>query len=115
MELNAYQNQARTTAIYKSQDQALLCTVLGLNGEAGEVAEKFKKILRDREGGLEALGQLTADDLEGIKKELGDVLWYTAVLADTLGFKLEDVAQTNLAKLASRFGRGQIQGSGDNR
>lgn len=115
MELNDYQKQAQTTAIYKTQEQALLCTVLGLNGEAGEVAEKFKKILRDRPAGIDALNQLSSDDLEGIKKELGDVLWYTAVLANSLGLRLEDVAQTNLDKLASRFQRGQISGSGDNR
>jgi NTP pyrophosphatase (non-canonical NTP hydrolase) len=109
MELNAYQAAAKTTAVYTSADQQLVCTVLGLNGEAGEVAEKIKKVIRDKNS---VIGD--TDRLE-IQKELGDVLWYLAVLADTLGLELESVAQMNLEKLRSRLRRGAIHGQGDNR
>jgi NTP pyrophosphatase (non-canonical NTP hydrolase) len=82
---------------------------LGLSGETGEVAEKFKKIYRDK-GGV-----INSDDRLEIQKELGDVLWYLAVLSDTLGLTLEEVAALNLEKLKARQQRGQLHGSGDNR
>ncbi len=109
MEMNTYQAQALTTAVYTSDQQRLICTILGLTGEAGEVAEKFKKIFRDKAGVWEE------EDRTEILKELGDVLWYIAVLAETLGLDLETVASTNLEKLKHRMNRGKIQGSGDNR
>ena len=109
MELNEYQAMAKTTAVYTSADQQLVCTVLGLNGEAGEVAEKIKKVIRDKNS---IIGD---DDKREIQKELGDVLWYLAVLADTLGLDLESVAALNLEKLQSRSQRGAIHGQGDNR
>jgi len=109
MELNEYQTAAKTTAVYTSAEQQLVCTVLGLNGEAGEVAEKIKKVIRDKNS---IIGD---EDRKEIEKELGDVLWYLAVLADTLGLKLESVAATNLEKLRSRQERGSIHGRGDNR
>lgn len=109
MTLNEYQTTAKTTAVYTSPDQQLVCTVLGLNGEAGEVAEKIKKVIRDKNSVIDD------DDRREIQKELGDVLWYLAVLADTLGLDLESVAALNLEKLKSRFQRGAIHGQGDNR
>ena len=109
MELNEYQRAAKTTAVYTSQHQQLVCTVLGLNGEAGEVAEKIKKVIRDKNS------VISDDDRKEIQKELGDVLWYVAVLADTLNLDLEDVASMNLEKLKSRYQRGTIHGQGDNR
>ncbi len=109
MTLNDYQNAAKTTAVYTSAEQRLVCTVLGLNGEAGEVAEKIKKVIRDKNS---VVGD---EDRREIQKELGDVLWYLAVLADTLGIELESVAALNLQKLRSRFERGTIHGQGDNR
>ena len=109
MELNNYQKNALTTAVYTSDEQKLICTVLGLNGEAGEVAEKIKKVWRDKQGIVDE------QDRKDVLKELGDVLWYVAVLADALGWTLEEVGQTNLEKLKSRFARGKIQGSGDDR
>ncbi len=109
MTLNEYQTTAKTTAVYTSADQQLVCTVLGLNGEAGEVAEKIKKVIRDKNSVIDD------GDRREIQKELGDVLWYLAVLADTLGLDLESVAALNLEKLKSRFQRGTIHGQGDNR
>lgn len=109
MDMNEYQGRAKLTAVYTGPEQQLVCTVLGLNGEAGEVAEKIKKVIRDK------AGVVSDHDRGEIAKELGDVLWYLAVLADTLGLTLEDVAAGNLAKLRSRADRGALQGSGDNR
>ena len=109
MELNDYQEAAKTTAVYTSADQQLVCTVLGLNGEAGEVAEKIKKVIRDKNSVIDD------NDRKEIQKELGDVLWYLAVLSDTLGLDLESVASMNLEKLKSRHQRGAIHGQGDNR
>lgn len=101
--LNDYQDAARATAIYPS-DKGIEYCALGLNGEAGEIAEKVKKWMRD--------GSL---NLIQTAKELGDVLWYCANMAEELGFTLEQVAQMNLDKLSSRSERGVLQGSGDNR
>lgn len=98
---NAYQKAARRTAIYKDKT---IYPALGLCGEAGEVAEKIKKYLRD--------GVL--NDLE-VAKELGDVLWYIANLAEDLGYDLAEVADLNLEKLADRMNRNVIKGNGDNR
>lgn len=115
MDFLEYQRGARSTAIYRNQEEAIFCTLMGLNGEAGEVAEKFKKLVRDGKNGLADLAQIPPETKVEIVKELGDVLWYVSVLADYLGISMEDVAQRNLSKLKSRFDRGQIQGSGDNR
>ena len=83
--------------------------ILGLVGEAGETADKVKKIIRDKDG------KVTDDDREAIKKELGDVLWYIANISRYLGFSLSDVAKGNLAKLEDRYQRNQIHGAGDDR
>jgi NTP pyrophosphatase (non-canonical NTP hydrolase) len=110
MNLNEYQEKAATTATFT--DTGILRTAyltLGLTGEAGEVAEKVKKAIRD-EGAV-----LTQDKKDDIKKELGDVLWYVSQLARVLGFTLDEVAEANLAKLADRKSRGVIGGSGDAR
>ncbi|NET72995.1 MAG: nucleoside triphosphate pyrophosphohydrolase family protein [Sphaerospermopsis sp. SIO1G2] len=111
MELNGYQKATKTTAQYPDQGEmgGLLYTVLGLTGESGEVADKVKKILRDKQGVLSP-----QDELD-IVKELGDVLWYVSRCAEELGYTLEYVAFMNLLKLYDRKGRGKIKGSGDNR
>jgi len=108
MTLNEYQKEAIVTAKYP-EHMKVLYPVLGLCGEAGEVAEKVKKIHRDKEG---VIGEL--DRLE-IAKELGDVLWYISTTAKDLDFTLEDIAAMNIKKLRSRKERGAIHGSGDNR
>lgn len=108
MELTAYQNEAMRTAIYPI-DRGLEYAILGLTSEAGEIAGAYKKIIRDKDGVLDA------DAFANLSKELGDVLWYAAAVARELGTTLEVVGQMNLNKLASRQARGTLQGSGDNR
>ena len=107
-DLDMYQKVALTTAIYP-REQAIIYPTLGLTGEAGEVANKVKKIIRD--------GSDKNDDslVSEIKSEIGDCLWYIAVLADDIGCKLSDIANTNLVKLANRKEKGTIGGSGDKR
>lgn len=95
---------------------------LGLAGEAGEVCEKVKKLIRDQDiicGHASDHGYLT-DDLTDeqrapLVKELGDVLWYCAALASELGVSLADVAQANYDKLKARADANKLQGSGDDR
>lgn len=103
MKMNHYQEKAFTTATAESQN--IYYMTLGLTGEAGEIANKVKKVMRD--------GKKL--DIEDIKHELGDVLWYVAGLGTVLGIELKDIAETNLEKLKSRKERGVIGGSGDNR
>lgn len=87
----------------------LLSQVLGLVGESGEIADKFKKLIRDKKG------ELSDEAKREILKELGDVLWYVNTISSLLGSSLDEVAQNNLDKVLSRKARGVIQGSGDNR
>lgn len=110
MTLEEYQAQALTTRLSTGDNfKDLLHWVLGINGEAGEVAEKVKKIIRDKNS------EINAADKEELAKEIGDVLWYLAVLADYLGVSLDVIAEQNLQKLSSRKKRGVLGGSGDNR
>lgn len=108
MNLDDYQAAANKTAIYPA-DEAINYLVLGLLSEAGEVAGKLKKIIRDREGviGVHEKSVLAA--------EVGDVLWYCAMLSLELDKTLSQVARDNLEKLQSRQTRGVLGGSGDNR
>lgn len=109
MTFEEYQIESRKTAIYPNKDNNFIYPTLGLAGEAGEVAEKIKKVLRDGNG-------IVSDEKkEELTKELGDVLWYVANLSKELGISLEDVASKNLEKLQSRQQRGELHGSGDNR
>jgi NTP pyrophosphatase (non-canonical NTP hydrolase) len=109
MELSEYQALSRATAVYPDAGDNLLYPTLGLCGEAGEVAEKVKKMLRD-DGGV-----LSDERRAALAKELGDVLWYAAQLATEAGLELDAVAAANLEKLLSRQRRNVLQGSGDNR
>lgn len=108
MTFKAYQAAALRTANLSKKNE-LFHLVLGLGGEAGEISEKFKKWVRDQDSDESKI------DRDDMKKELGDVLWYIAVLSKYLDIDLEDLAQFNVDKLASRQARGTLRGSGDNR
>ena len=104
-----YQIRAAETAIFP-KEKALEYLTLGLTGEAGEIANKVKKLIRDGadvEGYQERLSQISA--------ELGDVLWYCAMLANEVDTNLGSVMEGNLNKLADRKARNRLQGDGDNR
>ena len=116
MTFDEYQKQAVTTdvtglgkRIKHAHDPAYVDKILSLVGESGEVAEKYKKIIRDKQG------VISPEDAQEITKELGDVLWYVAVLAHYLGVSFDDLAQMNLDKLAKRKNEGKLGGKGDNR
>ena len=104
-----YQKQSKTTAIYPNVGNNVIYTVIGLAGETGEVADKVKKVLRDKDG------KFDTDAIESIKMELGDVLWYIAQIASELGLNMDDIATSNLNKLLARQIRNQLHGSGDKR
>ncbi len=109
MLLRDYQARSRHTAAYPDAGDNIVYPTLGLAGEAGEVAEKVKKLLRD-DGGV-----LSDERRAALGAELGDVLWYVAQVATEAGLDLEALAQANLDKLASRAQRGVLSGSGDER
>lgn len=110
MTFDEYQEQSRKTAIYpKNGQEGIYFLVMGLCGEAGEVAEKVKKVMRDDQGCFNRQSR------ESVFRELGDLLWYASQLATELDFRLDDVADANLAKLQSRKERGTLKGSGDGR
>jgi len=109
MDFKEYQEKSRKTALYPNIGNNFVYPTLGLAGEAGEVAEKIKKVIRDKNGAIDD----ETKDL--IKKELGDVLWYVSQLATEIGLSLDDVAEKNIEKLYSRMERGKLHGSGDNR
>lgn len=108
MNLNEYQEAALMTAVYP-EDKRIIYPALGMCGEAGEVADKVKKVIRDNNQNFD-----TARKIE-LAKEVGDVLWCCATMAHDLGFTLEAIAQMNISKLQSRKERGMLGGSGDNR
>ena len=109
MELSDYQARSRATAVYPGAGANLTYPALGLCGEAGEVAEKVKKMVRDDRG------VLTEARRAALAHELGDVLWYTAQLATEAGLDLGRIAEANLEKLLSRRRRHALHGSGDER
>lgn len=121
MDLNEYQENALKTDKYPNASDEFLTEdeyggvvlgmlyTLGLVGEAGEVADKIKKIYRDKQG------QFNDEDIISIIKEIGDVMWYCAALSRHLGWELEDVAKMNIEKLTIRAQNNKIHGSGDNR
>lgn len=109
MTFSDYQREAQKTAFYPNMGSNFVYPTLGLSGEAGEIANKIKKIIRDKEG------LISDDDRREINKELGDVLWYLAQIATELNISLDEIAQNNLTKLLSRQARNVLGGNGDNR
>ena len=110
MEMNEYQNEATKTFQFNPDViDPLVYAVLGLVGEAGEVADKLKKVYRNDEG------RMTDDFKEDIRRELGDVLWYISQTARIMDISLDDIAQTNIEKLRDRQERNVIKSTGDNR
>lgn len=109
MEFSAYEERAKSTAVYPDKGHNIVYPTLGLCGESGEIAEKLKKLMRDKGG--------EADDewRQSMAHELGDVLWYITAIANELGYTLEEIAEFNILKLASRKDRNVLHGSGDNR
>lgn len=107
-EFNEYQKLVIDTKIYPS-DMQIIYPMIGLCGEVGEVSEKIKKTIRDK-------NKLFNDDTNfEIIKELGDVLWYIAAMAHDLGYDLSEVAQFNAEKIIYRKDTNKIHGEGDNR
>lgn len=110
--LNEYQSMSLETAVYPDEFKVIY-PALGITGEAGEVSDKIKKLIRDKgyKGGL-----IEDDkDREDIALELGDVLWYVAILANDINYTLEQIAMMNYKKLQKRKEKGKICGSGDHR
>ena len=111
MTFEEYQKKSRETALYWDAGQNLIYPTLGLAGEAGEVAEKIKKLFRNNGGVLD----LTDEKKSELKKELGDVLWYVSQLSTELGLSLEDVVSANIEKIFSRLERNKLHSTGDSR
>jgi len=108
MTFDDYQEQAFTTALYPNKGKNIYYPALGL-GEAGEIQNQVKKIMRDDSG------VITEERRKNLIKELGDLMWYVAGLCSELNISMDAVAQQNLAKLQARKEAGTIQGDGDNR
>ena len=109
MDFKEYQKKSRKTAVYPNAGKNFVYPVLGLTGESGEVADKIKKVIRDKSG------IINRETKEELKKELGDVLWYLSQLASELKIPLSDVAEKNIEKIYDRMKRGKLGGNGDNR
>ena len=108
LQFSDYCKAAASTDLYPNECKPWVYA-LGLTGEAGELADKIKKVYRDK------CGVFKQEERNEIAKELGDVLWYLTRLGATLGFSLEQIAAMNIEKLADRAKRGKIGGSGDDR
>ena len=112
MDFDEYQLKAAESDTYEKCDfnqPGFIEKILGLSGEAGEVTDKFKKILRDKNG------VISAEDKEAMVKELGDVMWYIASISRYMDVPMSEVAKKNIAKLQDRLKRGTVHGEGDNR
>jgi NTP pyrophosphatase (non-canonical NTP hydrolase) len=108
MQFDEYQKEALKTAMYPNIGNNPYYAALGL-GEAGEIQNQVKKIMRDDDG------IITEERRKNISKELGDLLWYVAITAQEFGLSLDAIAQQNIAKLAQRKENNTIQGDGDHR
>ena len=107
MTIQEYENFMSTSKVYNSLP--IIYPTIGLNGEAGEVAEKIKKIIRDNNGIFDV------DHKEDILKELSDVIWYVWAIATDMGYTLEDVLNAGVQKISKRQLTNTIHGNGDNR
>ena len=112
MDLKQYQTIIKKTAIYPKEIGIAYC-VMGLTGESGEVADKAKKLYRDKD--LLNNKVISAEDKQSFIKELGDVLWYITALANEIDTDLSTIAETNYNKLIKRRETNTLHGSGDNR
>ncbi len=113
MGFDEYQEKAKKYDFFEPtgnlKDVGFIEKVLGLTGEAGEAADKIKKILRDKDG-------IVSDaDREAVAKELGDTLWYLATTARYFGVSLSSIAEGNITKLEDRYQRNRLHGEGDER
>jgi len=115
MQLSKYQHDAMKTAVYPNYRDNIVYPALKLAGEAGEVAEKIGKLMRDRGYTVGSNFVFTHEERENLILELGDVLWYVAAITEELGYDLQYVAEVNLDKLQGRLFRGTLRGSGDDR
>jgi len=111
MTFQDYQDEAIQTLIYPGSGtiMGLSYVIMGLCGEAGETAEKVKKIIRDKNG------EVSDQDREDLMYEISDVLWYIGASCHELGYSMDEVAKANVEKLRSRKERGKLGGSGDSR
>jgi len=110
MTLEEYQKFTKSTASYPTENNLnLFYTALGLAGEAGELTDKMKKVIRDKGNKID---EATRQEMA---KEIGDTLWYVSQLSAELGLTLDEIAEANIKKLKSRMERGTIHGDGDNR
>lgn len=115
MQFKDYQKQSIKTDLFTKPTEINLLSVgflekiLGIAGESGELTDKIKKILRDKNG------EVSIEDKDDITKELGDILWYVSAVSYYLDIPLEHVAQANIDKLSNRKERGVLKGEGDNR
>lgn len=108
-QFNEYQDKVKETAFYPNLGSNLTYPCLGIAGESGEICEKVKKIIRDKNG------EVSEEDKILIKKEIGDVLFYLTALCWELGITLNDAAEANIEKIKTRLSNGTLKGSGDNR
>ena len=107
---NEYEEEAMNTAVY---DGEVIYPTLGWVSEAGEVADKIKKMLRDEDVDLGF--EMSEEQRKAVALEVSDCLWYITALASDLGYSLEDIANMNIEKLRDRMDRNAIHGSGDER
>lgn len=108
IDIDNYQKECKKTAIYPTE-YSVIYPVIGMCGETGEVAEKIKKIIRDKNSIFDETSKIE------IMKELGDVMWYISNIATDLNVNMSDILTMNLDKIQSRQSRNKIHGSGDNR
>jgi len=107
-QFETYQKESRKTWNVIEMNHPIVYPTMGLTNEVGELAGKIKKIFRDKNG------IISEEDRQALKGELGDVMWYFTQICTELNLSLEEVAQANIDKLASRLERNKIQGDGDN-